>query len=108
MLLCVYSFVLAAPYIQGRGSFCHVTVVSIATFVSALPSPKVSLSRQSQGVPGEAGRICIASRCLLAHTYTLSTSLGVNLYQRFAALSSHTGHCAGLAGCTAAQVFGGV
>ena len=35
MLLCVYSFVLAAPYIKGRGSFCHVTVVSIATFVSA-------------------------------------------------------------------------
>ena len=35
-MLCVCLFVcVAAPYKQGRGSFCHVTVVSIATFVSA-------------------------------------------------------------------------
>ena len=38
-MLCVCLFVcVAAPYKQGRGSFCHVTVVSIATFVSAAPA----------------------------------------------------------------------
>ena len=63
---------LTAPYIQGRGSFCHVTVVSIATFVSAracgaaavLPAPPQTRSfAVSHSVPGEAD--------IQTHTYTL-------------------------------------
>ena len=41
------------------------------------------------------------------HIHTINVN-GVNLHLRLAALSSHTGHCAGLACCTVAQVFGGV